>query len=618
MFHFGNWELGVWELEVVSLGIVRVAAKLPTVRLVPLSLTILAAASVVAPQPHIVVERNLPARMRDGVTLYADVYRPEGEGRHPALLMRTPYDKDGAQQSARLAMTVAAVRRGYVVVIQDTRGQFTSDGRFVPYAQEIDDGYDTIEWAAALPYVDGQVGTFGLSYPGAVQWMTAPTRPPHLKAMAPAMTFAHGNHFFYHGGVFEADFVEWLLGRQTRERQQMKLPFVSPQEIAAGWERDGDAWMEHRPLAALPLMERFPYWREWVENPIESDYWKPYDIEAQHPRVVVPALNLSGWNDDQYGQPGAIRNFTGMRANGGSDDARRGQRLVMGPWTHGVPSLSRTTYAGTDFGPNAAFDYVEAQLRFFDYWLKGKDEGYSRESPVRIFVMGENRWRAENDWPPAGTTVQPWRLSAGGMLRVRVAEMRNGMADGASGASGTGFTYDPRTPARVPAASASAPADWRAVTSRGDVVEFTSEPLSAPIEITGHAVARLWFTSSAPDSDVTVKLLAVRPDGSSYALTNAYGALRTRYRSTERPRPPRPLPAGEPVELEISAGYTSTVVPAGARVQLLVAGSMRQGLTIHPNTWDFSSATSGPVPATHVIHHSARHPSRIDLPIVAR
>jgi putative CocE/NonD family hydrolase len=579
------------------------------VRSASVPLALLAAAALTAPQPHIVIERDVPARMRDGVTLYADVYRPEGEGRHPALLMRTPYDKDGAQQSARLAMTVAAVRRGYVVVVQDTRGQFKSGGRFVPYAQEIDDGYDTIEWVAALPYVDGQVGTFGLSYPGAVQWMTAPTRPPHLKAMAPAMTFAHANHFFYHGGIFEADFVEWLLGRQTRERRQMKLPLVSPQEIATAWERDGDAWMEHRPLAALPLMERFPYWREWVEHPIESDYWQPYDIEVQHPRVVVPALNLSGWNDDPYGQPGAIRNFTGMRARGGSEAARRGQRLVMGPWTHGVPSMTRTTYAGMDFGPNAAFDYVEAQLRFFDYWLKGNDDGYSRESPVRIFVMGENRWRSENDWPPAAANLQVWQLSSGGRLAYEAPGEEE---------ERTEFTYDPRTPARVPAASASGAADWRAVTSRADVIEFTSAALTAPMEITGHALARLWFTSSAPDTDVTVKLLAVPPDGSSYALTNAYGALRTRYRGTERPQPPRRLPAGVPADLEISLGYTSTLVPAGHRLQVLVAGSMRQGLTIHPNVWDFASPDARPVAATHAIHHSAKYPSRIVLPVIAR
>ena len=198
----------------------------------------------------------------------------------------------------------------------------------------------------------------------------------------------------------------------------MRLPYTTSQDADAAWSKNGDAWMDHRPLSTLPLMKEFAYWDAWTRNPIESAYWDPFDIEAQHSRVQVPALNLSGWNDDPYGQPGAIRNFAGMRAHGGSDAARRGQRLVMGPWTHGVPSMTRTTYAGTDYGPNATFDFVEEQLRFFDYWLKKQDDGYSSQPPVRIFVMGENRWRDEHSWPVANTVVQSWLLSSDGRLSV--------------------------------------------------------------------------------------------------------------------------------------------------------------------------------------------------------
>jgi hypothetical protein len=558
---------------------------------------------------HIVVERNLPLKLVDGTTLYADVYRPEGPGRFPALLMRTPYDKEGAQQSGRLAMTVAAVRRGYVVVVQDTRGQFKSEGRFVPYSQEISDGHETIEWVARLPYVDGQVGMFGLSYPGAVQWMTAPDAPPALKAIAPAMTFAHPNHFFYHGGIFEADFIEWLLPRQIRERRQFGLPLTTAEEIAKAWTEHGDAWMDYRPLAELPIMKEFAYWSTWTSNTIHSRYWSQFDIEAKHARVTVPAMNLSGWNDDPYGQPGAIRNFVGMKQHGGSDAARRGQRLIMGPWTHGVPSLSRTAYAGTDFGPNATFDFVEEQLRFFDYWLKKKDNGFSAEPPVRIFVMGENRWRFEDAWPIARTIYDAWQLNTGGTLVRSASQPRAGRTE---------FVYDPRTPARVPLPTPTNRADWKGVTSRADVVEFTSEPLAAPLDVTGQIVAHVWFTSSAPDTDVTARILAVRPDGSSYALTNTYGALRTRYRSTENPRPEQPLPSDKPVELTISLGYTSIVIPAGERLQVMIAGSIRQGLTIHPNVWELSSPAAQPVPATNVVHHGPEFPSRVILPVIPR
>jgi putative CocE/NonD family hydrolase len=558
---------------------------------------------------HIRVERDMPAKMRDGITLYADVYRPAEEGRFPALLMRTPYDKTGEDQSARLAMTVSAVRRGYVVVVQDTRGEFKSEGRFEPYTQEILDGYDSIEWVARLPWVNGIVGTFGLSYPGAVQWMTASTRPPHLKAMAPAMTFAHANHFVYHGGIFEADFVEWLLGRQIRERRERRLPFASEEGIGAAWRRDGQAWMDYRPLRDLPIMKGFDYWAEWIDNPIESDYWKPFDIEAQHPQVDVPALNLSGWNDDPYGQPGAIRNFVGMRANGGSSAARNGQRLVLGPWTHGVPGLSQATYAGVDYGPNAAIDFVALHLRFFDYWLKGIDEGYSQEAPIRIFVMGENRWRDEHEWPPARTVYSTHYLLNGGGLSVK---------DDSGTAVTTSFTYDPARPLTVPRHDASTPADWQRVTTGPGIITFTSEPLPQPIEITGQVIARIWLTATVPDTDVTVRLLAVSPDGRSRALTNAYGALRARYRSTEEPRQPRPLPEGEPVELTVSVGYTSVLVPAGDRLQVIVTGSMRQGLETHLNTWEpFTSMAQARV-ATLRVHHGAPHPSRIVLPLIPR
>ncbi|HVL66310.1 MAG TPA: CocE/NonD family hydrolase [Vicinamibacterales bacterium] len=557
---------------------------------------------------HIVVERDQPAKMRDGVTLYADVYRPAQEGRFPALLMRTPYNKDGTTQSARLAMTVAAVRRGYVVVVQDTRGQFKSEGTFDPYRQEILDGHDTIEWVARLPWVDGNVGTFGLSYPGAVQWMTAPTRPPHLRAMAPAMTFAHANHFVYHGGIFEADFIEWFLGRQIRERRARRLPLTSSEEIAAAWRRDGQAWMDHRPLRDLPLMHGFPYWREWVDNPIESGYWKPYDIEAQHSMVNVPVLNLSGWNDDPYGQPGAIRNFVGMRARGATQEARDGQRLVMGPWTHGVPTMSRTTYGGVDYGPNAAIDYVDLQLRFFDRWLKKIDEGYSNEAPVKIFVMGENRWRDEKEWPPARTVEEPRYLAPAGTLLRRAAP-----AEGSAS-----FVYDPARPVAVPQPDDTGTVEWRDVVRSLGVVTFTSEPLERPIEITGHVLARLWVGADVPDTDVTVRLLASRPDGRTRALTNAYGALRTRYRSTEDPQPPRPLTAGEPVELTISVGYTSVVVPAGDRLQAIVTGSMRQGLETHLNTWEPFTAPAQARAATLRVHWGHRFPSRIVLPLIPR
>jgi uncharacterized protein len=239
---------------------------------------------------NIRVDRDVPAKMRDGITLYADVYRPMDEGKYPALLMRTPYNK----ATDLHGFIFAAARRGYAVAVQDVRGQGRSEGQFDPYLQEIDDGFDSIEWLAAQPYTNAKVGTFGISYRGAVQWMTAPTRPPHLVAMAPAMTFASARHFLYHGGIFSTPVISWLLARQIRERAERRLPITTGDELRKAMAEDGERWMLHLPLRDLPVMKEFPLWADWIDHPDPGAYWAPYDIEKQHAQVDVPALSITG------------------------------------------------------------------------------------------------------------------------------------------------------------------------------------------------------------------------------------------------------------------------------------------------------------------------------------
>ena len=353
-------------------------------------------------------------------------------------------------------------------------------------------------------------------------------------------------------------------------------------------------------------MKPFPYWQEWVDNPAESSYWKPFDIEAQHHLVQVPALNFTGWNDDPYGQPGAIRNFTGMQKNGGSAEARRGQRLIVGPWTHTVPRLTRTVYNGVDYGPNAAIDYNEPVLRFFDYWLRGIDNGYSTEPPVRIFVMGDNAWRDEHEWPLARTVFKDLFLRTGGKL---------GPEPAPAAEASDSFVYDPRNVVTFPAIGA--PADgWRTVTARRDVLTFTTEPLERAIEVTGQILGKLWVSSTAPDSDFTMRILDLDAEGRSRSMTVGFGTLRARYRSTEEHAPPAPLPKGQPTELTISLGYTSYVVPAGHRVQVVVAGSVWPN--VHPNVWEPFVSMSQAVTATDQIHHEGLHASRVILPTIPR
>ncbi len=555
---------------------------------------------------NIVVDKDVPAKMRDGVSLFADIYRPADPGRYPALLMRTPYNKTDAVTG----FVIDAVKRGYVVALQDVRGQYRSDGEFNPYLQEVNDGYDSIEWLATQPYVNGKVGTFGLSYPGADQWMTAVTRPPHLVAMVPAMTFANSRHFLYHGGIFESPILAWYLQRQAKARRQRGLPYGTVEEARTAISKHFDEWVSYVPLDELPLMKDFPVWKDWIDHPDDGPYWAPYDIESQHSKVQVPCLNVTAWNDDDYGQPGAIRNFIGMKEHGGSDAARRGQRLLIGPWTHGVPGLERFTFGGVDFGPNAGIDYTETLLRFFDYWLKGIDDGYSQEPPVRYFVVGDNIWRDAQDWPPPGTKPTDWVLAAGGHLGLTP-----------SGDSTASFVYDPRNPLRVPgdgvySVGGSGSPDWRLVTNRRDVLVFTSEPLEQDTEITGQILAHLWFSSSAPDTDVSMRLLDVGPEGNSVNLTAAPGMLRARYRSTEHDTTPMPLKPNQPVELEISLGYISYVVRAGHRLQVYIGGSVYP--YVNPNTWEPFRSWSQAVPATQTLYLGSRHPSRITVPIMSR
>lgn len=574
-----------------------------------LAVALLVALQAQEPSRHhnITVDRDIAVAMRDGTRLFADVYRPSAPGRYPALLMRTPYDKVQSVST----FVIGAVQRGYVVALQDVRGQFRSEGSFNPYLQEINDGHDTIEWLAAQPYVDGKVGTFGLSYPGAVQWMTAPTRPQHLVAMAPAMTFATARHFTYHGGIFVSPILNWYMQRQVKARRERGLPYASIEEIRKVVAEKRHEWLMYLPLRDLPVMRPFPVWRDWVDHADDGPYWAPYDIEAQHPQVQVPAFNVTGWHDDDYGQPGAIRNFMGMRQRGGSDPARRGQRLLIGPWSHGVPTLDRTTFGGVDFGPNAGFDYSEALLRYFDYWLKGIDHGFSTEPPVKYFVMGDNVWREAQDWPPPSTKYLDLRLAEDGKL----------FWNGPGADSSTSFVYDPMNPIRLPGdgliyAGGSGLPDWRIVTARRDVAVFTSEPLDRDMEITGQILARVWFSSSAPDTDISMRVLDVAPDGSVRNFTVAPGMLRTRYRSTEREQRPEPLTPGRPVELEINLGYTSYVVRSGHRLQVYAGGSVYP--YVHPNTWERFDSWSQARPATHTIHFGANHPSRVVLPVIPR
>jgi len=546
-------------------------------------------------------ERDLEVRMRDGVVLRADVLRPDRPGRLPALLVRTPYGKTWERSDDSFA--VRAARAGYVVVFQDVRGRYRSDGVFDPYRQEGKDGYDTIAWVAGLPYCDGQVGLTGLSYPAAVQWLAAVESPPQLKAMAPAMTFSNGRSFVYFGGAFDLSWLPWFYSNIAPDvRRRLGLPGPrSDAEAEKAWTANGEAWLRHLPLGTHPALAGVaPSFFEWLDHPDDGPYWDYLRIESRYDRVRIPVLNLSGWHDEGYGPNGAAHNFLGTRQWGG--------RLVIGPWTHGTPTPKKTRVGAIDFGKDAGLDYFALLLRFFDRWLKGVPNGIDREAPVRIFVMGDNVWRDETDWPLARAHGTAYYLHASGRLATEPPSEPE---------SSDGYVYDPADPVVDPHEGRLGPFDQSPLQARRDVLVYKSEPLARDLEVTGPIEIELWASSSARDTDFVARLLDVHPDGKAYNLMSpTLEVLRARYRNGEDR--PEPLEPGRPVKLRLANGITANVFKAGHRIGLLVTSSLHPHLDRNPNTGGVIATEPRTLRAEQLIFHDAGHPSRIVLPVVPR
>lgn len=375
----------------------------------------------------VVVEKNLPMRARDGVTLFADVYRPAGPGRFPVLVIRTPYDKSADNA---LTETVYFPPRGYVVVVQDTRGRFASEGEFYPFLHEATDGYDTIEWAAGLPWSNGRVGTVGQSYMAVVQYQMAATRPPHLVAMCPVSgSTSYFENSIWRRGVFELAYrLKYfiMMARETLLRRGLSEQLWPALADYLTDANDIRSPLKPEALRQLPLRdwgerlrESVPYCAEMLANARYGPYWEQADLGQRFAAVSVPMLHVGSWYD--MFQYDTVKMFRGLRTSAMTEQARRGQRLLMGPWAHLLPySVPTSRGSGEiDFGPAARIDLHAIQLRWFDAQLKGLDNGLEQEPAVRIFVMGENIWRDEHEWPLARTRFTPVYLASGGKANSR-------------------------------------------------------------------------------------------------------------------------------------------------------------------------------------------------------
>src|SRR5262245_6919586 len=576
-----------------------------------------ASRSTAEPDSQILVEKNVEATMRDGVVLRADVYRPDTQERLPVLLQRTPYSKNPEREDNQFRRLAA---RGYVVVVQDTRGRYMSDGVARPH-DEAEDGYDTIEWAAALPWGNGRVGTFGGSYSATTQLMAAPLRPPHLAAIFPSSSYNSRYDMVFQGGAFYlADGLSWNLGQSVDLRRRTLQPDVARASAigmsAAERQTFANIWLWHVPLSSIDAMDlrRFaPAYFEMLSHPSYDAYWKTFDIEARHGEFEVPAYHFTGWYDTLLN--GTLRNFSGLRQHARSERARSGQRLVVGPWTHSRPTSDSTKIGDVDFGPDAGFQTESLMLDWFDYWLKGASNDVLSRAPVRLFVMGANVWRDEQEWPLRRAVPTSYFLHSQGRANTLDGDGTLSEIKPAAEKSDH-FTYDPSDP--VPTGQRGGysrlPTDQRAAERRADVLVYTTAPLSAPLEVTGPIELHLWVSSSATDTDFKAKLVDVHPDGIARALTE--GILRARYRRSKTT--PVLLTSGEPVELTIDVGATSNLFAAGHRIRLEISSSNFPRFDRNPNTGAAFAENGELRRAEQTIFHDATRPSRLILPAVRR
>jgi len=569
----------------------------------------------------ILIEKNIMVPMRDGVRLATDVYRLEDGVPVPVLVVRTPYNKDGIVSGRELFDILRAVQSGYTVVAQDVRGRYASEGTFNPHRQETADGLDAFAWAAVQPWSNGVIGTFGGSYLGATQWLPAREQPPALRAMAPSITFSDGYEgCSYQGGAKVLHDLRWVVADIVPAEMERRAA-RGEKLLESDTPLDVDGALTELPLATHPFIREYAgFYPDWLAHRIADNYWLPSAPSAGYEKINVPALNISGWYDIFLWS--TLQNYMGMKQRGGTEEARRNQRLIIGPWTHMNFSGS---FPEREFGPgasSAAIDLPEIHLRWFDRWLKGVDNGIDQEPPVKIFVMGIDEWRSEADWPLPDTQYRPYYLHSNG-------EANTLHGDGILSTEPPGdepsdvYLYNPLRPVPtvggqviLPGGNAMGPRDQWAVELRDDILVYSTPVLETAVEVTGPIELRLFVSSSASDTDFTGKLVDVFPDGRAMILTE--GILRARYRNsfTELEL----MEPGKIYELRLNLWATANVFLPGHRIRLEVSSSNFPRFDRNSNTGgDIVNETADQYqPAINHIFHNAAHPSHLILPVVER
>jgi uncharacterized protein len=552
-----------------------------------------------ASQP-VAIDYDQRVKMRDGVSLSADVFRPDAPGRFPVILVRTPYD-NASPVYARQGIFWAS--RGYVYVVQDVRGRGESDGEFYPLVHEAEDGYDTQSWCGTQSWSSGKVGTTGGSYLGWTQVYPAGLRNPYLTAMIAIVTPPDPlRNFPIQHGAYQPTTASWLAyisGKTLQDTSHIDL-------MAA-----------YRSLPLREIDERFGRhiraWRDWIDHPTLDAYWKQQSYQESLLEATVPILHVSGWYDDVL--VGTTENYVNLTTRATTDEERRRQWLLIGPWGHHVNTTRQM--GDIDFGPEALIDLDEIQVRWFDHWLKGADNGADSGAKVRIFVMGENRWRSENEWPLARTRYQEYFLHSGGRAN---SSFGDGTLDttAPAGERPDSYRYDPKD--AVPFitepnfSQVGGPDDYRPIERRDDVLVYSTDGLKEPMEVCGPIRVELYSSSSARDTDWTAKILDVHPDGFAQRLSDGIVRARFRHSMDEEVF----LEPGKVETYDIDLWSTCVLLGEGHRLRLEISSSAFPKFDRNLNTGGPIGKETMGVIANQTIYHDRERPSRVSIPVVPR
>ena len=573
-------------------------------------------ATISQPTFEVIEERSVGVPMRDGLELSTDIYRPKGEGKFPVILVRTPYKKEMSELDGRFYS-----RRGYVVAIQDCRGCFGSKGVWEPFVNEKQDGYDAIEWLAAQPWSTGKVGMIGASYLGWVQWMALSQNPPHLATIIPNVSppdpffnfpYEYGV-FFIFGGIWWADIVST---GATGD--------LSGAKMSAVFDKKYGELLRELPVIDLDkkvLGGENKYWRKWIENDTNNEYWARAAFSDSLEHVKIPVFHQSGWFDGDG--IGSKLNYAALAKHG-----KATQKLVLGPWGH-TPEAQRML-GDIDFGPEAAPDLPKAYLRWFDKWLKGMENGIDKEPLVSLFVMNSNRWVHGPSYPLPQTKFEKWYLSSGGKANTSKGDGELQREPPAAGSPPDRYVYDPGDPTPNPGFDEESDEEEKLERSmeeqkakgkkqhlsvtdaREDILVYTSEPFTEPYTIAGPVSAKLFAASSAKDTDWFVRLLEIEPDGEIHALVE--GRFRARFRSSMSR--PELLEPGQVYAYELDLWQTGLTFETGSRMRVEVASASFPLFSRNLNTGGHNEKETKFVSAEQTIYHDAEHASHVLVPMI--